>query len=454
MTQMGQLPSGSKCDRYEIVRLIGAGGMGEVYMALHEFTKKPVALKVLKVTHAAKEQHVEKMRAEAMLLCRIKHKNLVEVYDAGIADVTIEGSPVPLIWMAMELLEGESFRERLHREGAIRPGLALEWTAQVADGVHAAHMAGVVHRDLKPENIFMTKKGEVRVLDFGTAKFQGFGHKKTMNTDRVGTVPYMSPEHLAGDDLDGRSDIYALGLILYEMLAGRHPFSNEQGAFPPMDQLIGMQLGGDPDSLAPYVGDDVWRVVERAVHKEVAARYPSMEAMGQACRAAAAPFGERTGALRLSGTAHRLGMSGLGASGVTPAPLATSTPGMPAPTTGVSGGALAVMALVAMGLGGAAVFAVGAGEEVGAAVTTQPDAEPTSAPADADDAPVASKDPSEDAGIDVRTNEGDTEPATTATAVALPAPPPPPRPIGQPVQPRPAAPPPPPPPAPKPGEVF
>src|SRR5690606_11439709 len=110
-------------------------------------------------------------------------------------------------------------------------------------------------------------------------------------------------------------------------------------------------------------GDDVWRVVEQAVQKEVGARYASMEAMGQACRAAAVPFGERTGALRLSGTAHRLGMSGVGSSGVTPAPLATSTPGTPVPTTGVSGAALAVMAIIAMGLGGAAVFAVGSGGE-------------------------------------------------------------------------------------------
>ena len=129
-TSSTQLGPGDKCDRYEIVRLIGVGGMGEVYEALHEFTKKPVALKVLKLGASAKPALIDKMRAEAMVMCRIKHDNLVEVYDAGILDSH-------LIWMAMELLSGESLRERLLR-GAVPVAQALDWAVQIADGVAAA----------------------------------------------------------------------------------------------------------------------------------------------------------------------------------------------------------------------------------------------------------------------------------------------------------------------------
>ena len=305
MSDMGQLSPGTKVDRYEIVRLIGSGGMGEVYMALHEFTKKTVALKVLKITHAAKEHHVEKMRAEAMVLCRIRHQNLIEVYDAGIADVETNAGMHPLIWMAMELLEGESLRERLLREGAVRPALALEWTAQCSDGLQAAHDAGIIHRDLKPENIFITKRGDIRVLDFGTAKFEGFGHGQTKTNERVGTVPYMSPEHLGDEALDGRTDVYALGFILYEMLAGRHPFSDERGAFPPMSALIGMQLGGEPESIAHHVGAQTWSLLTCAFSKDRNQRYGTMTQLAAACREVAAAYGE-SGALRLSGSAANL----------------------------------------------------------------------------------------------------------------------------------------------------
>lgn len=358
---IGQLAPGTKCDRYDIIRLIGAGGMGEVYQAMHEFTKKQVALKVLKVAAAAQEHHVEKMRAESMVLCRIKHPHLVEVFDAGFADVQTNRGVQSMIWMAMELLEGESLRERLMREGAVRPAMALTWAAQIAEGIQAAHDAQVVHRDLKPENIFITKKGDVRVLDFGTAKFDGFGHNPTRAADRVGTIPYMSPEHLNGDDLDGRSDIYALGIIVYEMLAGRHPFSDENGGFPPLDRLLPMALAAEPESLAPHVGEGVWQTVTRSVEKDRDARYPTMKDAAAAFKQIAAAYGTDTSgvALRLSGSSSATNAVPVGgntgipygrgsSANMTPPPLAA---GMREETKGVTGGAIAGMAVAAAACG-------------------------------------------------------------------------------------------------------
>ncbi|MCA9624184.1 MAG: serine/threonine protein kinase, partial [Myxococcales bacterium] len=323
-----------------------------------------------------------------------------------------------------ELLEGESLRERLMREGAVRPALALEWVAQCADGVQAAHDANVIHRDLKPENVFLTKKGDIRVLDFGTAKFEGFGHPATSTNDRVGTVPYMSPEHLGGEELDGRSDVYALGFILYEMLAGRHPFSDERGAFPPMDQLIGMVLGGEPDSLAHHVGEQVWQVVVRAIAKDKNHRFGSMAELAQACRSAAAAYGAQgTGALRLSGSSANmpvpagasgsyaamsqsglspLGQSGMGQSGLTPSPLTSS--GVRPPVTGVSGGTLAGLGALAVVLGAAIVFLASPGKPG--------DDGAQAAPASSDNETTLVAPPSEPTG------EAKTEPSATTEAKA------------------------------------
>ncbi len=446
--EIGQLAPGTKCDRYDIVRLIGSGGMGEVYQAMHEFTKKQVALKVLRVSLASKDHHVEKMRAEAMVLCQIRHRHLVEVYDAGLAEVqTTHDGVQSLIWMAMELCEGESLRERLMREGVVRPAMALEWAAQIADGVQVAHDAQVIHRDLKPENIFITKTGEVRVLDFGTAKFDGFGHRPTRAADRVGTIPYMSPEHLNDDPLDGRSDIYALGFILYEMLAGRHPFSDDNGGFPSLDRLLPMVLAAEPESLAPHVGDAVWQRVARSVEKDRDERYPSMTQAAVAYRQVAATYGsDGSGvALRLSGSSATRAAPGpvpnafAGAGGaqansasegslanMTPPPLAAGV--APEPASGLTGRTLAAMALGAATLGALVVILL-AGPRIQdasshqgthAAASGSP-LDPAGATNSADAGPVAKADaqgpaPSTGAPPSASTTEHDSPPSTSASA--------------------------------------
>lgn len=346
-TSGGQLDVGAAVDRYEIVRLIGSGAMGEVYLAVHGFTKKAVALKVLR---AGQAQGAEQMRTEAMALCRVHHDHLVEVYDAGLAEVAQpDGSRPSLIWMAMELLEGESLRERIHREGAVRPGLALSWAAAVAEGLEAAHAEGIVHRDLKPENVFLTKAGDVRVLDFGTV-----GMKGQVDAAAQGTVAYMAPEQLGREPVDARADVYALGILLYEMLAGRHPFSNPEGGLGTTEQLVAMQLTADPEPLEAFVGREVWSVVARAVDKVPDRRFGSMTEMGAALRGLARAYGGRAGALRLSGSGSELTPPPMMQ---TPAPMG-ATPVPPHVPAGVTGKALAGLALVATAVGALAVVAL------------------------------------------------------------------------------------------------
>ncbi len=330
-----------------------------MYEALHTFTQKPVALKVLKLAHTTKTHLVEKMRAEAMVLCRVKHANLVEVYDAGI----VPHGGGQMIWMAMELLEGESLRERLSREGAVRPRLAFGWASQAATGLQVVHDAQVVHRDLKPENIFITKRGEIRVLDFGTAKF-GFDHEKTAVSDRMGTLPYMSPEHISNTNVDHRTDIYALGIILYEMLAGMHPFADPQTRqLPPLDQLIGMHLAGEPAAL-PMFGPEAWQLVQRAMSKEPSARFATMAEMARALHQQhlqltaddSATF--QSGALsQLSGTDPSAQTPRASSSGqhthLTPAPM---TSGVHAEQPGIGRGMLVLLALLVAGLSAAIVM--------------------------------------------------------------------------------------------------
>jgi serine/threonine-protein kinase len=406
------------------------------------------------VAHAAKQNLVDKMRAEAMVLCQIKHDNLVEVYDAGIAQV----GGGDRIWMAMELLDGESLRERIVREGALRPSLALNWAAQVADGLQAAHDAQVVHRDLKPDNIFITKKGDIKVLDFGTAKFETMGGAPTtQHNDRMGTVPYMSPEQLGGEPLDGRSDIFALGFILYEMLAGRHPFTGPDGAFPPLDQLLPMMLAGEPASLASHVGPAVWQVVAGAMASDKNQRYGTMRELASALRQVR---GQLTGTgvagpLRLSGdsglyppTGPLPGQSGahaaMGISNATPPPVGMSGV-QPVPKGGVTLPALISMAVAAAAVGALVVVLAFRGnatdDDEPAPIDVSPAAssvepEPSESEAEAAPQPNASAAPSASASAELAASASATptvKPAAAPTSrpVVRPRPGPKPKPAGE-----------------------
>ncbi len=243
------LSAGTKLGPYEIIAAIGAGGMGEVYRARDARLDRDVAIKVLPESFAGDADRLRRFEQEARTVAALNHPNILGVYDIG----QHQGSP----YMVCELLDGETLREKL-QEGPMPQRRAIEYASQIAEGLAAAHDKGVVHRDLKPENVFVTRDGRVKVLDFGLAKlapmeagraaagegatFTGQAH--TMPGMVLGTAGYMSPEQVRGKEVDARTDIFAFGAILYEMLSGRRAFKGESSI-----ETMNAILKDDPPEL-------------------------------------------------------------------------------------------------------------------------------------------------------------------------------------------------------------
>lgn len=211
--------------RYRISSHLASGGMGAVFRAEHVYMRKDVALKVLRPDLSASPDLAERFRRESEIAASLDHENIVRVTDFG-------RSPEGYLFLAMELLEGESLFERLRRAGALAPEQVVPILLQVCAGLEAAHRRGVVHRDLKPENIFLDsssgKSPVVKILDFGIAQISEQAGVGAADAGMVvGTPEYLSPEQAFGKEVDSRSDIYAVGLIAWRMLAGRHPFQAE-----------------------------------------------------------------------------------------------------------------------------------------------------------------------------------------------------------------------------------
>jgi serine/threonine protein kinase len=213
--------------RYKILRRIGEGGMGIVYEAEHVVIEKRVALKVLREDFSRRPELVERFRQEARSASRIGHENIVDISDFG-------ETPSGANYFVMEMLNGEDLAMLLAREGSLNPEFAVSVVLQCCKGLGAAHAKGIVHRDMKPENIFLIERegrcDVVKLVDFGIAKMSDVetpgapGRKLTKTGMIFGTPEYMSPEQASGKSLDHRVDIYALGVILYELLSGRVPF--------------------------------------------------------------------------------------------------------------------------------------------------------------------------------------------------------------------------------------
>src|SRR3974390_759593 len=224
------LAAGTRLDAFEIVAPLGAGGRGEVYRARDVALKRDVAIKVLPEYWSRDPERLRRFDLEAQAAATLNHPNVVSIFHVGRYD----GSP----YIVPELRQGETLRERL-RHGAMPLREVLETGSSIAQGLAAAHAAGVVHRDLKPENVFLTKDGRVKILDFGLAKFDPVASESgsTVTVQQVtnpgqvlGTVGYMSPEQVRGQPADTRSDIFALGVILYEMVTGRAAFRKDTSA--------------------------------------------------------------------------------------------------------------------------------------------------------------------------------------------------------------------------------
>jgi serine/threonine protein kinase/dipeptidyl aminopeptidase/acylaminoacyl peptidase len=276
--QMSVLTAGTRIGPYEIVSRIGAGGMSEVYRAFDPRIRRDVAIKVLPPTMAKFADRMHRFEQEARAAGALNHPNLLTIFDTG----NQEGRP----YIVTELLEGETLRMHLRDGGtAVRLPVrkAIDYGIQIANGLAAAHDRGIVHRDLKPENLFVTRDGRVKILDFGVAKLRttdeaGLSEEDTMEQDTspgtvIGTVGYMSPEQVRGQAVDPRSDIFSLGTLLYEMLAGEHPFRGNS----PADTMSAI-LREEPRELTaanPNVTPGLDRVVRHCMEKSPEQRFQS-----------------------------------------------------------------------------------------------------------------------------------------------------------------------------------
>jgi len=215
-TPLVQLSPGTSIgSRYEIVRLLGQGGMGAVYQAHDKELERQVAIKVIRADMAANPEILRRFKQELILARQITHKNVIRIYDLGQAD--------GIKFITMEYIEGENLQSVLRRKKKIEPAEAANILAQVCRALEAAHHEGVIHRDLKPQNIMLDKNGRAYVMDFGIARSM-LGAGMTQTGALIGTPDYMSPEQAKGQSLDARSDLFSMGIIFYEMLSGRVPF--------------------------------------------------------------------------------------------------------------------------------------------------------------------------------------------------------------------------------------
>ena len=272
-----RLTPGTRVGPYEVVALLGAGGMAEVYRAKDTRLGRDVAIKVMSEALGADGPLLERFEREAKLAGSLNHPNVVALHDVGLQD----GKP----YFVTELLQGETLRERLSK-GPITLATALEWASQIAQGLAAAHERGIAHRDLKPENVFITRDGHVKVIDFGIAKLveaareaapHGFmdgtaspSGGRTGTGMVLGTPGYMSPEQVRGDPVDARTDFFSLGAVLYEMLCGRRAFP----AGPVVESGYAI-LHAEPEPLPVAIPAQVNQVVHRCLEKDPGRRFQS-----------------------------------------------------------------------------------------------------------------------------------------------------------------------------------
>jgi len=278
-------------DRYEILELLGEGGMGAVYKAADREVDRIVALKVIRPEMASNPEILARFKQELLLSSQVTHRNVIRIYDLGEAQ--------GMKFITMEYLEGQNLHQVLKQRSKLEIAEAVGIMEQVASGLAAAHREGIIHRDLKPANIMLAKSGRVVVMDFGLARtFSGDGMTRT--GAMLGTIEYMSPEQAQGMDVKASSDIFTVGLILYELLAGVTPFRAES--------VIASLLMRSQKSAAPLVEIDknipatLSNIVARCLEKDPANRYQNAEELGVSLRA----WQGKSGDIGISAPAGRL----------------------------------------------------------------------------------------------------------------------------------------------------
>jgi eukaryotic-like serine/threonine-protein kinase len=259
--------------RYRILRKLGSGGMANVYLAEDEELGRRVAIKILNERHASDDSFVERFRREATNAAGLSHPNIVSVYDRGEAEGTY--------YIAMEYLEGRSLKDRIVAEGALSVSGAIEVTRQILRAIGFAHRRGIVHRDIKPHNVLLAQDGpgdgdpRFKVTDFGISRTTA--SQMTEAGSIVGTAQYLSPEQARGAPVDQRSDIYSVGVVLFELLTGKLPFSGETPLEIAMKHLS--EIPKAPSALRPEIPTDLDMVVLRALAKDPEDRFQTAEEM-------------------------------------------------------------------------------------------------------------------------------------------------------------------------------
>ena len=253
--------------RYQVVRKLGAGGMANVYLAEDQELGRRVAIKILNDRHANDDQFVERFRREAKNAAALSHPNIVSIYDRGEAEGTY--------YIAMEFLDGRTLKELVVSRGPAPITVSVEYARQILQALRFAHRHGIVHRDIKPHNVLVDAEGRVKVTDFGIAR--AGTSQMTEAGSIVGTAQYLSPEQARGTDVDQRSDVYSLGIVLYELLTGTVPFNGDTPVEIAMKHLSAVPE--PPSTRRPDVPRDLDLIVMRALAKDPADRYQSAEEM-------------------------------------------------------------------------------------------------------------------------------------------------------------------------------
>jgi serine/threonine protein kinase len=263
MTPIKELTTGSTfAGRYQVIEELGKGGMGRIYKVFDTKIKEKVALKLIRPDIASDPETIDRFSNEVRLARKIGHRNVCRMFDIGEA----EGAH----YITMEYVQGEDLKSMIRMSGSLSLGMLLSVGKQICDGLAEAHALGIVHRDLKPQNIMIDKNGNAKIMDFGIARSlaaKGITGAGVM----IGTPEYMSPEQAEAKEIDARSDIYSLGIVLYEMATGRVPFEGETAL------SVAMKHKGEapksPKQLNPHIPDDLGGVILKCLEKDKSKRY-------------------------------------------------------------------------------------------------------------------------------------------------------------------------------------
>ena len=250
-------------DRYEIQEIIGSGGMAVVYKATDNRLHRSVAVKILRDELAADEEFRRRFQTEAQAVAMLSHPNIVSVYDVSHSE-SVE-------YIVMELIEGVTLMQYMQKKGALGWKEPLHFSVQISKALEHAHSKGIVHRDIKPQNIMIIRDGSIKVADFGIAALESTQEQRSSQT--VGSVHYIAPEQARGEQPDTRSDIYSLGVVMYEMLTGRMPYDGETAEQIALKHIAGIAV--PPQEINPDIPDELARITLRAMNADINARYQS-----------------------------------------------------------------------------------------------------------------------------------------------------------------------------------